>query len=173
MTDTISAKKRSQVMSQIRSRGTVIEKALYSVVRESLGSRWRIDRNVGGLPGNPDIVIRSMRLAIFADGCFYHGCPKHGHTPKSNRGYWAPKLARNCRRDQINRRKLRRLGFSVWTFWEHSLEGAEFEGTRRLLNKRLKRIRDRNAAEKDSATRLTTEKGRRRVRYGLHQTSIQ
>src|SRR6266852_9488783 len=112
-------------MSRIRSKGTMVEEALYSIVRESIGGRRRIDRNVSGLPGRPDIVIPYLRLAIFANGCFYHCCSQHGHTPKSNRAYWAPKLANNSKRDGLNRARLRRLGFSVWTIWEHALEGSQ------------------------------------------------
>src|SRR5689334_14554597 len=119
MADVFDSRKRSAVMSRIRSKGTSVEEALYCLIRNFLGQRWRIDRNVAGLPGCPDVVIPGLRLAIFADGCFYHGCPQHGHIPKSNQGYWAPKLARNRSRDNSRRRALRRLGYSVWRVWEH------------------------------------------------------
>ncbi len=135
-----SAVRRSEIMSKIRSTGTTAEEVLYTIVREAVGSRRRIDRNVPGLPGRPDIVIPSLNVAIFADGCFYHGCPKHGHTPKSNRKYWVPKLAKNCRRDRLNRQLLRRLGFWVWAVWEHALEGRRIQRTRLLLGRRLKRV---------------------------------
>ena len=140
MTDVFSARRRSEVMSKIRSTGTRVEDVLFAIVRESVGPHRRIDRNVKGLPGRPDIVIPSLRLAIFADGCFYHGCPKHGHIPKSNRRYWLPKLAGNCKRDRLNRRSLRRLGFSVWAIWEHALEGSRIRYTRLLLENRVKRL---------------------------------
>ena len=120
MADIYSPAKRSRIMAAIRSTGTGPEQRLYETVRAALGHRWRIDRNVRTLPGQPDILIPSLRLAIFLDGCFYHCCPRHGHLPKSNRGYWAPKLARNVRRDCVNRRALRRMGFGVWRIWEHA-----------------------------------------------------
>lgn len=97
--DVFDRAKRSQVMSRIRSEGTLAEHTLYALVRELLGARRRIDRNVNSLPGRPDLFIPSLRVAIFAHGCFYHGCAKHGRVPKSNQGYWAPKLIGNRRRD--------------------------------------------------------------------------
>lgn len=121
MVDVYTPEKRSRIMAAIRSSGTVPEERLYSVVRAALGHRWRIDRNVRNLPGQPDIVVPALRLAIFLDGCFYHCCPRHGHIPESNCGYWAPKLARNVRRDRANSRALRRIGFGVWRVWEHAV----------------------------------------------------
>jgi DNA mismatch endonuclease (patch repair protein) len=50
--------------------------------------------------GNPDLVIQEARVAVFVDGCFWHGCPRCGHIPRTNRAYWTAKLARNKRRDR-------------------------------------------------------------------------
>jgi DNA mismatch endonuclease (patch repair protein) len=142
MADVFSVQERSRVMSRIRSSGTGLEEILYAIVRESIGGRWRIDRNVSSLPGRPDIVVPTLRVAIFADGCFYHRCPTHGHIPKSNLEYWEPKLESNVRRDRRNRRKLRGIGFSVWTIWEHRLEGRRLSATRTFLGRRLTRLID-------------------------------
>jgi len=81
--------------------------------------------------------IPSLRLVLFADGCFYHGCPRHGHQPKSNRKYWLPKLARNQKRDLANRKALRAMGCRVWAFWEHDLSGKEVEKTRKKIIRRI------------------------------------
>lgn len=140
MADVFTRKKRSEVMSRIRSKGTKAEEAVFSMVRRALGGRRLIERNVRGLAGNPDLVIPSLRLAIFVDGCFYHGCSAHGHIPKSNRRYWAAKLAGNRRRDRLNRQRLRRFGYSVWSFWEHSLEGRRLLRTRVALERRLESL---------------------------------
>lgn len=137
MADIFSATKRSEIMSRIRSTGTAPETRLYPLVRETLGRRWRVDRNVRVLPGQPDIVIPSLHIALFADGCFYHGCPQHGQKPKSNLAYWIPKLKRNRERDAVSRRALRRMGFSIWSFWEHDLKGKQLERTHKLLRHRL------------------------------------
>ncbi len=141
MADIFTKEKRSQIMSRIRSTGTKPEVRLHAMLREILGCRWRIDCHRKDLPGQPDVVVPSLQLAIFADGCFYHCCPKHGHKPKSNRGYWVPKLTRNLRRDAANRRKLRRLGFSVWRFWEHDLKGPNVERTQGVIQRRLSKRR--------------------------------
>ena len=137
MADIFSVTKRSEIMSRIRSVGTTPERRLYLLVRETLGARWRIDLNARALPGQPDVFIPSLRLVLFADGCFYHSCPRHGHQPKSNRKYWLPKLDRNHKRDLANRKALRAMGFRVWAIWEHELTGKELEKTRKQITRRI------------------------------------
>ena len=137
MADILDAQKRSEIMSRIRSVGTTPERRLYAWVRETLDPRWRIDLNTRALPGQPDVFIPSLRVVLFADGCFYHGCPLHGHQPKSNQKYWLPKLARNRKRDSANRKALRAMGCKVWAFWEHGLRGKELERTRKNISRRI------------------------------------
>jgi len=137
MPDIFTTEKRSQIMSRIRASGTAPERQLYNLVRRELGHRWRIDSNVQDLPGRPDIVIPSLDLVIFMDGCFYHSCPVHGHVPKSNTAYWSPKLARTALRDKSNRRRLQYRGFAVWRYWEHDLKPAVIGRTHSRLSKRL------------------------------------
>ena len=74
------------------------------------------------MPGRPDFVFPSVKLAVFVDGCFWHGCPKHGHTPASNIEYWESKLARNRQRDKRVSAELRAKGWLVIRVWEHSLK---------------------------------------------------
>lgn len=125
-------------MSRIRSSGTSPEEKLSRLLKRLLGPR-QIERNVRTLPGQPDIVVPSLRLAVFVDGCFYHSCPRHGHNPKSNKGYWVPKLARNLARDKVSRTALREMGFSVWKVWEHSLKGRQLDRLNQRLTRRLER----------------------------------
>lgn len=120
--DVFPPEKRSEVMSAIRSAGTKPERRLYEAVRAFLGKRWRIDLNRTDLPGKPDLVIPTLRVAIFADGCFFHHCPIHGRIPVSRREYWEPKIHRNVERDRTAEAKLREAGFEVWRFWEHELK---------------------------------------------------
>lgn len=142
MADLLSQERRSELMARIRSTGTKPEVALYELVRAELGLRWHVERNVRTLPGTPDLYVPAMQLTIFADGCFYHSCPRHGHVPRSNEGYWAPKLARTAKRDVANRRRLRRNGLAVWRFWEHDLKpGPPLERTRQILGARLAKRR--------------------------------
>ena len=82
------------------------------------GEDLEVDCNVRTLPGTPDVVVPELDLAIFADGCFFHGCPKHGKVPSSNVDYWAPKLARNVQRDHRNRAQLAEMGWEVLVIWE-------------------------------------------------------
>lgn len=71
--------------------------------------------------GKPDFVFRADGVVVFVDGCFWHNCPKHGEKPRTNRAFWAQKLARNALRDRIVNRTLRREGWLVLRIWQHEL----------------------------------------------------
>lgn len=137
--DVFTPEKRSEVMSRVRSAGTDPERRLHAIVREVLGHRWRIDSNVRTLPGCPDIVVPSLNLALFADGCFFHACPQHGELPQSNVEFWASKLEANARRDRRQSRLLRTTGMSVWRVWEHDLRARTAPATALQLERRLRR----------------------------------
>lgn len=81
------------------------------------GHRFRLHRR--DLPGTPDIVLPRWRIAVFIDGCFWHGCPTHGVMPKNNRSWWEEKLAKNAERDARKDAQLRDLGWKPLHFWEH------------------------------------------------------
>lgn len=84
------------------------------------GLRYRIDVQLEpGLRVRADIVFRSVRVAVFIDGCFWHGCPKHATQPKSNGDWWALKLEANRARDARGTENLQQLGWNVLRFWEH------------------------------------------------------
>lgn len=138
MADNHTSEQRSANMARIRSSGTTPEERLYQTVRTALGYRWRIDRNVTSLPGRPDIVVPSLRLVIFADGCFFHGCPAHYREPLSNREYWLPKIANNIVRDKAQRSALEADGWCVWTVWEHELKKNSLEETQLAINRHLR-----------------------------------
>jgi DNA mismatch endonuclease (patch repair protein) len=119
MADVISKAKRSQVMASVRSSGNrSTELKLAALFRLHRVTGWR--RNAR-LPGKPDFVFRRHKLAVFVDGCFWHGCPMHCRMPKSRRSFWLPKIHRNVLRDRRVRRLLARRGWSVIRIWEHSL----------------------------------------------------
>jgi DNA mismatch endonuclease (patch repair protein) len=71
------------------------------------------------LPGTPDIVLTAARIAIFVDGCFWHGCTDHGTLPKNNHAWWQSKLAANAERDRRKDAELIALGWTPLHFWEH------------------------------------------------------
>lgn len=147
MVDIFTPEKRSEIMSRIRSSGTRAEVRLYEIVRsvsaEILGPRKRIYPNAPHILGTPDVYVPSVRLAFFLDGCFFHGCPIHGHIPHSNSKYWEQKIKRNKRRDKRYSRKLREDGFSVWRFWEHELKPSSLPQTVRRLERAFEKQRQR------------------------------
>jgi DNA mismatch endonuclease, patch repair protein len=119
MPDIFTRKKRSEVMSQIRGRGNRdTELALIKIFRAHRITGWRRNQP---LFGKPDFIFRRVRLAVFVDGCFWHGCPKHATKPKNNRAFWRRKFAANKNRDQLVNRTLRRAGWRVLRIWEHEL----------------------------------------------------
>jgi DNA mismatch endonuclease (patch repair protein) len=123
MADIFSREKRSEIMSQVRSRGNrATEVRLVRVFRKHRLVGWR--RNIR-LFGNPDFVFPAERLAIFVDGCFWHSCPLHGSIPLNNRPFWKRKLARNRRRDILVSRELRKLGWRVIRIWQHELGNSD------------------------------------------------
>jgi DNA mismatch endonuclease (patch repair protein) len=119
MSDIFSKTKRSQVMSRIRSTGNrATELRLISLMRRHRITGWRRGAII---TGKPDFVFRVHRIAVFVDGCFWHGCRKHSTLPKSNRRYWIGKIRRNTERDKTVNRELRRRGWRVVRVWEHEL----------------------------------------------------
>lgn len=106
-------------MSRIRGNGNkATELALAKLFRRHGITGWRRRQSVFG---KPDFVFPKSRLAVFVDGCFWHGCPKHGTRPKQNRKFWDTKIARNRARDRRVNRELRKLGWRVVRIWEHDL----------------------------------------------------
>jgi len=121
--DIFSREKRSQVMAAIRSRGNRnTEVRLAAILRRNGISGWRRHQK---LIGNPDFVFPAIKLAVFVDGCFWHGCFAHGHRPRSNQSYWLAKLERNRARDRTNTKLLRRKGWIVLRIWEHELRSEK------------------------------------------------
>lgn len=112
---------RSRIMSAIRGK---------SNKSTELKLRMRMVRaKIGGfvlhsplVPGRPDFYFPRKRVAVFVDGCFWHGCPKCGHVPKTNRPFWAAKIERNRARDIRNGSQLRTIGVKVLRVWEHEIK---------------------------------------------------
>lgn len=116
MADVFTKRKRSAIMSAVRSRGTKPEKALTAALRR-LG--FKPERNPKDLPGSPDAVLRRRRVAFFVNGCFWHGhrgC-RRSSLPTTNRAFWRRKVALNVRRDARATSSLRMRGWHVFTFW--------------------------------------------------------
>ena len=112
---------RSANMRAIRRTNTKPELALRSALHRQ-GYRFRKDLRLDladGVRVRPDIAFTARRVAVFVDGCFWHGCPDHGGSPSVNQSYWGPKLRRNVERDRIADAALARAGWRVVRVWEH------------------------------------------------------
>ena len=121
MADVFTKAKRSEVMSRIRSRGNrATEVRLISIFLENGITGWRRNSPVFG---KPDFVFPARRVAVFVDGCFWHGCPAHYNAPANNADFWIRKFVLNRNRDRLVNRTLRKLGWRVVRIWEHALKG--------------------------------------------------
>ena len=102
-----------------RSRDTKPELAVRSAVHRR-GIRFRVSsRPLPELRRTADLVLRKTKIAVFVDGCYWHGCPEHHTQPATNSEYWADKIARNVERDAETTDRLREAGWTVLRFWEH------------------------------------------------------
>jgi len=102
-----------------RRRDTAPELAVRRALHAA-GLRYRVDYPlVFDRRRRADVVFTRQRVAVFIDGCFWHGCPDHSTTPKQNTDYWGPKLARNAAHDLDTTARLTADGWTVLRFWEH------------------------------------------------------
>ena len=115
MVDHLSPEKRKKVMSSIRSKDTRPELLLWEQVDH------RGLRRYPKIHGNPDIGNKSRKIAVFVDGCFWHGCPICYKPPTTRTEYWSNKLKRNVANDERINNTLRISGFKVLRFWEHEV----------------------------------------------------
>lgn len=117
--DTLTSLQRSERMSRVRGHGNKsTELRLIRLFREAKISGWR---RRALLPGKPDFVFPRRKVALFVDGCFWHGCPLHKRVPKSKIAFWSAKLAANIKRDRTVARILRKAGWQVLRIWECKL----------------------------------------------------
>ena len=105
-------------MRSTRRRDTKPELALRSEMHR-LGLRYYVDRPVAATRTRPDMIFPRTRVAVYVDGCFWHGCRSHGTLPTANREWWESKLDSNRRRDQRTNHELSAAGWIVLRFWEH------------------------------------------------------
>lgn len=117
---------RSEQMARIRGRNTSPELLLRQMLWQH-GLRYRLHARTP--TGRPDIVFPGARVAVFVDGCFWHGCPDHYVRPRSRSDFWAEKLKANVLRDIRQTRELELLGWRVLRVWEHEV----FEDPERIV----------------------------------------
>ena len=116
-----ASRHRDNKTTEQRLRGALIQAGIRG---------WSVHRK--DLPGCPDFVFLHSALAIFVDGCFWHGCSKCSHDIRKNSAYWTAKINRNRERDKSKERELRKLGFRVLRIWEHELTKSPANCARKI-----------------------------------------
>lgn len=119
MADIFSKKKRSEIMSKVRSKDSKIEtefrKKLWKI-------GFRYSKNSSKYFGKPDIVLLKYKTAVFVDSCFWHGCKKHGSMPQTRKKFWEVKIEKNKQRDKDVNKHYKKIGWKVFRVWEHDLK---------------------------------------------------
>src|SRR5262245_33717525 len=132
--DVLTKIERSAHMANVRGKGNrSTEMPLVEFLIAEGIEEWELHPR--DLPGRPDIAFRGLKLAIFVDGCFWHGCPIcQRRTPRTRPEFWAAKIDGNRLRDARITRTLRADGFRVLRLWEHSVQAGRWQATvRRML----------------------------------------
>ena len=130
-------------MKRVPRRDTSAELALSSALH-GLGLRFRIDqRVVSHLPYRADVVFRRAQVAVFIDGCFWHGCPQHATSSRSNAEWWRAKIARNRNRDKRATMCLRAAGWTVIRCWAHEDVDRTSARIRKTVERRVAKLRER------------------------------
>jgi DNA mismatch endonuclease (patch repair protein) len=126
-------------MQRQRRRDTSIEVALRSRLHGA-GLRYRIhQRPLPGLRREADIVFRRAKVAVFVDGCFWHGCPLHSTQPKRNNDFWVAKIEGNSARDRATDEALREAGWLPVRVWEHVSPDEAAATVRQIVESRSAR----------------------------------
>ena len=132
MTDIVSKKKRSEIMSKIRSKDSKIEVSF----RKELWKRgFRYRKNVASYYGKPDLVLKKYKTVIFIDSCFWHGCKKHCRIPSTRKKYWEEKITRNKVRDKEVNRYYKKNRWYIQRVWEHEVNNYNYN---KSVNKIIK-----------------------------------
>ena len=116
--DIFDKKKRSEIMSKIKSKETKLELKLRGALLEAGITEFEMHYNI---TGKPDFAFPEKKVALFLDSCFWHNCLKCGSKPQTNEKFWENKLKRNAQRDREVNRQLKSDGWKVIRVWEHEL----------------------------------------------------
>ncbi|MBT9132505.1 MAG: Very short patch repair protein [Firmicutes bacterium] len=136
---------RSKIMARVKSKGNKsTELKFIDALRAWSISGWRCRIDV---LGKPDFVFSKEKIAMFIDGCFWHGCSKHCRLPATNVQYWVDKIQGNIRRDKQVTKELKKRGWIVFRFWEHELTGGA------SLSRKLNRMKEIVVASRATSCR--------------------
>jgi DNA mismatch endonuclease (patch repair protein) len=142
--DRFDPQTRSRVMSRSRSRGSKsTEWKFRSLLMRSRVTGWVLGHG-SGVFGNPDVIFPRHRIAIFLDGCLWHGCKRCRTIPLTNRSFWVKKINRNRGRDKTVVRLLRQAGWLVLRIWEHELRINRDDALQKVLIARGQQLRLRH-----------------------------
>lgn len=120
MSDNLSPENRKKTMRAVKGKGTTLERRLFSTLVRMGLCGWR--KNSAEVFGKPDVVFTDERVAIFVDGCFWHGCPDcKRKLPQTNRTYWKHKIERNRKLAVLHKKQLEKEGWTVIRIWEHEM----------------------------------------------------
>lgn len=120
MSDNLKPDDRKRTMQAVKSKGTRLEKRLFATLAGMGINGWK--KNVKSIAGKPDIAFLNQKVAIFVDGCFWHGCPHcHRKLPETNRVYWKRKINRNVELARFYNEQLSQDGWTVIRIWEHEI----------------------------------------------------
>jgi DNA mismatch endonuclease (patch repair protein) len=163
MADVFTKAKRSAVMSRIRGRGNKdTEIALARLLRQNKITGWRRHLPIFG---RPDFAFPKQKIAVFVDGCFWHGCPEHSSLPVNNRAFWKRKFSTNKLRDILVKRTLRSQGWRVLRIWEHDLARKQISRLPSLILRALgknskitSQVFESNYQSRDGLVRLQNQK---------------
>ena len=123
MSDNLKPEDRRKTMQAVKGKGTRLEKRLFSMLARMGLKGWK--KNVEAVIGKPDVAFMKQRVAVFIDGCFWHGCPHcQRKLPQTNRQYWKRKIQRNIALAQLHNRRLRAEGWAVIRIWGHEINKA-------------------------------------------------
>lgn len=111
----------SKRMSAVKGRGNKTTEVILRMLMVRFGVKgWKMHPK--GVPGKPDFFFTAEKVAVFTDGCYWHGCPRCGHIPKVNRSFWSAKIERNRQRDIEKVASLEAIGVLSLRLWEHELK---------------------------------------------------
>lgn len=140
-----SSPESSRRLGRVRQRDTSAEIELRSAL-SALGLRYRLQVQLLSKPRRvADIVFRGPRVAVFVDGCFWHGCPLHASWPKTNAAFWRAKIETNRARDADTDRRLRAIGWEVVRVWAHESAAAAARRIHEIIETRASRRSDGKA----------------------------
>lgn len=151
---------RSRVMRAVPSKDTSAERQLRRALSRAGIRGYRL--HAKAVPGHPDLIFGRTKVAIFVDGCFWHGCRECYRAPKTNTDYWRMKVTRNRERDRRITEECREAGWTVVRLWEHEINNGA-DAAARMISRLLAKLERRQASSRNPVKAKTTKTTARRT----------